>query len=57
MRGVTVPRRRPIAWGAAYFIAFVVVPILALCFALDVAAYVLFERVFGVCYAVLCLFG
>ena len=52
-----VPRRRITGWGAAYFIAFVAIPILAICFALDVAAYYVFERLFGVCYAIMCLTG
>jgi uncharacterized membrane protein YwaF len=36
---------------------FFIFPILAITFALDVLLYLLFDRVFGVCYGILCLIG
>ena len=55
--GHNIPRRGFTGWAAAYALAFFVTPILALALALDVALYLLFDRVFGACYGILCLVG
>ena len=57
IRGVDIPRRRFTVWAAIYFLAFVCVPVLGVALVLDFLLYLLFERVFGLCYAILCLFG
>ncbi len=53
--GIDIPRRGFTLWAAAYVLAFFAAPVLAVAFALDVALYVLFDRVFGACYGILCL--
>lgn len=55
IHGVEVPRRRFTAAAAVYFLIFVCVPVLGIALALDILLYLLFDRVFGMCYAVLCL--
>lgn len=51
-----MPGVRMTGWGWAYLALYVALPILAIAFLLDLALYLLADRVFGVCYAVLCLF-
>ncbi len=55
--GINIPRRGFTIWAAAYALAFFIIPVLAVTFALDVLLYLLFDRVFGVCYGILCLIG
>jgi len=56
IRGIDVPRRRFTRWAALYFLLYVCLPVLGIALLLDAALYFLFARVFGSCYAVLCLF-
>ena len=51
-----VPRRRFTAYELLYFIGLVALPVLLLGLVLDAALYLVFERVFGLCYGILCLF-
>ncbi len=55
--GVEIPRRRFTLWAGLYFLGFFVVPVLGVAAALDAILYLVFERVFGVCYAIFCLLG
>lgn len=57
IRGVEVPRRRFTRWAALYFLLNLCLPVLGLAFLLDAALYLLFDRVFGACYGLLCLLG
>ncbi len=54
---IDIPRRSFTLWATAYALAFFVIPVLAVAGALDVALYLLFDRVFGACYGILCLFS
>lgn len=56
VRGVDMPGVRMTGWGWAYLALYVALPILAIAFLLDLALYLVADRVFGVCYALLCLF-
>lgn len=51
-----IPRRRFTRWAALYFFAFVGLPLLGFCAAVDAALYVIFTRWFDSCYALFCLF-
>jgi hypothetical protein len=53
--GIDIPRRGFTAWAAVYVLVFFVIPVLAVTFVLDVLLYLLFERVFGICYGIFCL--
>lgn len=57
IHGIVVPRRRFTRWAAIYFLGYFCLPLLALCFLVDLALYFLFTEVFGTCYAVLCWFA
>lgn len=54
--GITVPRRRFTRWAAIYFAAYFVIPLLSVCFLIDLALYFVATDILGSCYAVLCLF-
>lgn len=54
--GVTAEGPRFTRWAGIYFVAYVAVPILAVCLALDIGLYLLFKHVFHSCYGVLCFF-
>lgn len=56
VRGVDLPGPRLTGWAWIYLGLYVGLPILSLGLLLDVAFYFLFERLFGVCYALLCVF-
>ncbi len=56
VRGVDLPGPRLTRWAWIYLGLYVALPILALGFLMDLILYLLADRVFGVCYAVLCLF-
>ena len=53
--GIEIPPRRFTRWAAFYFLLFFCLPVLGLSLALDVVLYLVFTRVFDVCYALLCL--
>ena len=55
IRGVRIPPRRYTRWAALYFVLFFVLPILTLCFLIDLLLYTLFTDWLGRCYALLCL--
>ena len=50
-----MPPRRFTGWAALYFLAFVCLPVLGVGLALDVILYLVSDRIFGTCYAALCL--
>ena len=54
IHGSEVPPRRFTGWAVLYFLAFFCLPLLTLCFLVDLALYLLFTRMFESCYAVLC---
>ena len=56
VHGIVIPARRFTGWALLYFLLFFCLPLLALCFALDLGLYYLFKEVYGACYAVMCLF-
>lgn len=56
MRGLDLPGPRLTGWGWAYLAAYVAVPIMMLALLLDLLLYLVADRLFGVCYAALCLF-
>ena len=56
VRGVDLPGPRLTAWGWAYLFLYVALPVLAVALILDVVLYLVADRVFGACYALLCLF-
>lgn len=56
VRGVDLSGPRLTRWGWTYLALYIALPVLALAFLLDLLFYVVADRVFGVCYAVLCLF-
>ena len=56
VRGVDLPGPRLTGWGWAYLGLYVALPVLFVALLLDVALYLIADRLFGVCYAVLCLF-
>jgi len=56
LRGQRIPRRRFTGWAALYFALFFCLPLLGLAFLLDLALYLVFDRLFDACYGVLCLF-
>jgi hypothetical protein len=56
VRGVHMPGPRPTGWAWLYIGLYVALPVMTLALLLDVILYFLADRVFGVCYAVLCLF-
>ncbi len=53
--GTTVPKRRFTGWAVLYFILYFCLPVLGLCFLLDLLFYLLFTRALGSCYALFCL--
>ena len=57
LRRRQIPRRRFTGWAALYFALFFCLPLLSLAFLLDLGLYLLFDRVFGSCYGLLCAFG
>jgi len=56
LRGQRIPRRRFTGWAALYFVLLFCLPLLGLAFLLDLALYLVFDRLFDVCYGLLCLF-
>ncbi|HAT34432.1 MAG TPA: hypothetical protein DCS82_01835 [Rhodospirillaceae bacterium] len=56
VKGHDLPGPRFTRWAWIYFGFYIALPILALGLALDIVLYVLFERWFDSCYALLCLF-
>lgn len=56
VRGVDLPGPRFTGWAWAYLGLYVALPILTLGLLLDVVLFLLADRLFGVCYALLCLF-
>lgn len=56
MRGVDIPGPRLTRWALFYLGLYVALPVMALALLLDAVLYFIADRVFGVCYAVLCLF-
>ena len=54
VHGHVIPAPRLTRTALAYFLGYVAAPVLALLLALDVALYLLFRDVFGICYGVLC---
>ena len=53
--GITIPKRRFTAWAVLYFVLFFCLPVLGLCFLLDLLFYLLFTRALDACYGLLCL--
>ena len=51
-----MPGVRLTGWGWIYLALYVALPVLTLAFLLDLALYFAADRLFGICYAVLCLF-
>jgi hypothetical protein len=51
-----LPGPRLTGWAWAYLAAYVAAPIMTLALLLDLLLYLIADRLFGVCYAVLCLF-
>jgi len=43
-------------WAWAYLALYVALPVMALAMSADLVAYLIADRVFGVCYALLCVF-
>lgn len=56
MSGVDLPGPRMTRWGWAYLAAYVALPVLTFALLLDLVLFFVADRVFGVCYALLCLF-
>lgn len=56
IHGLAIPAPRFTRWALLYFLKFVLLPVLLLLLALDVALYVVFRDWLGACYGVLCLF-
>lgn len=57
IHGEEVPGRRFTGWAAAYFLAFVALPIIGLTLLLDVLGWLITVKLFGAsCYGLLCLF-
>ena len=56
VRGIDLPGPRMTGWAWAYLALYVALPVMALALIVDGIAYLIADRVFGVCYAVLCLF-
>lgn len=54
--GVDLPGPRMTRWGWAYLAAYVALPVLTFALLLDLILFFVADRVFGVCYALLCLF-
>lgn len=57
LRGRRIPRRRFTGWAALYFALFFCLPVLTLAFLLDLALYLVFDRLFDACYGLLCFFA
>ncbi len=55
LRGKRIPRRRFTGWAALYFLLLFCLPLLGLAFLLDLALYLVFDRIFDACYGLLCL--
>jgi hypothetical protein len=56
VRGIDLPGPRMTRWAWAYLALYVALPVMALAMSADLVAYLIADRVFGVCYALLCLF-
>lgn len=56
IHGLAIPAPRFTRWALVYFLKFVLLPVLLLLLALDVALYVVFRDWLGACYGILCLF-
>ena len=56
VRGVDLPGPRMTRWGWLYLALYVALPVLAISFLLDMLLYLAADRIFGACYAILCLF-
>ena len=56
IRGVDLPGPRLTRWAWIYLGLYVALPILTFGFLLDLLLYIVADRYFGTCYAVLCLF-
>lgn len=56
IHGLAIPAPRFTRWALLYFLKFVLLPVLLLLLALDVALYVVFRDWLGACYGILCLF-
>ena len=54
VHGHVIPPPRLTRRALAYFLGYVAAPALLVLLALDVALYVVFRDVFGICYGVLC---
>jgi hypothetical protein len=55
--GHVIPKRRFTRWAAYYFLLYVGLPVLALGVLVDLLFYLVFDSLFGRCYALLCLLG
>ena len=55
--GVTAPTPRPTLWAAIYAIGYLGLPMVAVLALLDVALYLVFRHLLGVCYGITCFFG
>lgn len=56
VRGVDMPGPRLTRWAWYYIGLYIALPVMTLALLLDLALYFLADRLFGVCYAVFCLF-
>ena len=54
--GVIAPTPRPTRRAVLYAVGFFGLPLVALLALLDIILYFLFERMFGICYGISCLF-
>lgn len=56
VRGVDLPGPHMTRWAWAYLAVYVALPVLTFALLLDLVLFFVADRVFGVCYALLCLF-
>ncbi|MGD8810480.1 MAG: hypothetical protein PVG24_12800 [Gammaproteobacteria bacterium] len=56
VRGVDLPGPRLTRWAWLYLGLYVALPVMTFALLLDLALYFLADRLFGVCYALFCLF-
>jgi len=55
--GHVIPKRRFTRWAAYYFLLYVGLTVLALGLLVDLLLYLVFDGLFGRCYALFCLLG
>ena len=56
IKGFSAPTPRPTGWALIYVLVFVAAPLIGMLALLDLALYLFFEHVLGMCYAIFCLF-